>query len=56
MNVTGDATRTISSTEVGVTISRSSCQNRRCSGYSDSRFMPWLIAVRVVSFPGHRHQ
>ena len=51
MNVTGDATRTISSTAVGVTPSRSSCQIRRWSGFCDSRFIPWLIAVRVVSLP-----
>ena len=56
MNVTGDATRTISSTAVGVTPSRSSCHTRRWSGFCDSRCMPRLIAVRVVSLPGDREQ
>ena len=38
--VTGVAQRTISSTAVGATRSKSSAQMRRCAGESQSAFMP----------------
>jgi hypothetical protein len=51
MKITGEAQRTISSTAVGVTPSRSSSQIRRWSGFSLSSCRPQLIALRVVSLP-----
>ena len=51
MKITGLAQRTISSTAVGARPSKSACQRRRSSGVSQSAFMPWLMAFRVVSFP-----
>ena len=49
--ITGDAQRTISSTAVGATPSKSAAHLRRSAGWSESAFMPWLIALRVVSLP-----
>ena len=49
--MTGVAQRMISSTALGATPSRSSSQRRRWSGKSVSAFMPWLMALRVVSLP-----
>ena len=51
MKITGEAQRTISSTAVGVTPSRSASQTARCSGCSVSRCRPQLMALRVVSLP-----
>ena len=49
--MTGVAQRTISSTAVGETPSRSAGQIARWSGLLVSASMPWLIALRVVSLP-----
>ena len=50
--ITGDAQRTISSTAVGATPSKSAAQHRALRrGGRESAFMPWLIALRVVSLP-----
>ena len=49
--ITGVAQRTISSTAVGATRSKSASHSARCSGCSLNAFMPWLIALRVVSLP-----
>ena len=49
--ITGVAQRTISSTAVRVWASKSPYQRSRWSGCSVSAFMPWLMALRVVSLP-----
>ena len=49
--ITGLAQRTISSIAVGAMRSKSAAHLRRSSGWSLSAFMPWLIALRVVSLP-----
>ncbi len=49
--ITGVAQRTISSTAVGMTASKSSARIWRCSGWVVSAYIPWLMALRVVSLP-----
>ncbi len=51
MKVTGEATRTISSTAVADNPSGSACHRARWSGFCDSRWAPRVMALRVVSLP-----
>jgi hypothetical protein len=52
MNVTGDATRTISSDGArGDTLEVVLPDPAAGPGFCDSRFIPWLMPVRVVSLP-----
>ena len=51
MKMTGEAQRTISSTAVGATASKSAAQMARWSGCSVKAHRPWLMALRVVSLP-----
>ena len=54
--MTGVAQRTISSTAVGATPSKSAIHMRCWSGWSVSACIPWLMALRVVSLPADDEQ
>ena len=49
--ITGVAHRTISSTAVTASPSKSDCHRAICSGWSVRAWSPWAMALRVVSLP-----
>ena len=51
IQMTGEAHRTISSTPVAAIVAGSCTQSDRWSGCWVSASSPWLMALRVVSFP-----